>query len=105
MRLCGELGGGRLDDWLDGEGAHREPTAKNAHVVSSFHFLRDIILKCILSDNLYKADRRHLLLYEVVPVLLYKIPDKQVASEAVADGADDQRQLLCLDDVPLQASL
>lgn len=54
---------------------------------------------------MYEADRDHLLLYELVPVLLYKIPDKQVASEAVTHPADDQRQLLCLDEIPVQTCL
>lgn len=63
------------------------------------------MLKCILSDNLSNADRDHLLLYEAEPVLLYKIPGKQVASEAVWHSADDQRQLLCRDNIPLQSFL
>lgn len=67
--LCGELGGDRLNDSLDGKGAHRE------------------------------------LLYELVPVILYKVPGNQVASEAITHTVDDQRQLLCRDDVPLQTSL
>lgn len=104
MCLCGELGCGRLDDCLDGKGAHREPTKKHSSCFI-FSFLCEIIWKWILSDNLYEADRKYLLLYEAVPVLLDKIPDKQVAGEAITHGADDQRQLLCLDDVPLQTSL
>lgn len=52
-----------------------------------------------------KYIRDHLLLYEAVPVLLYKIPGEQVACKAIADSVDDQRQLLCLDGVPLQTCL
>lgn len=52
---------------------------------------------------MYEADRDHLLLYEVDPVLLYKIPGKQVAGKVVRHSADDQRQLLCRDDIPLQS--
>lgn len=62
-------------------------------------------LKCVFSDKWYEADRGHLLLYELVPVLLYKIPGKQITSEAFAHSADDQGQLLCLDNVPLQTFL
>ena len=47
-----------------------------------------------------KLKRAHSLFYESVPVLLDKIPDEQVASEAVNHGVDDQRQLLCLDVFP-----
>lgn len=67
-----------------------------------FSLLCEIILKCILSDNMYEADKDNLLLYESAPVLLYKIPSKQVAGEAVTHSADDQRQLLCLDDIPVE---
>lgn len=49
-----------------------------------------------------QADKGLLLLYKVIPVLLDEIPDKQVTSEAARHAADDQRQLLGLDDVTLQ---
>ena len=41
--------------------------------------------------------QRDSLLYELVPVLLDKVPGEQVASEAVTHSSDDQWQLLCLD--------
>lgn len=46
-----------------------------------------------------------LLLYETIPVLLDKIPGKQVASEAAGNRADDQGQLLGLEDAALQTCL
>lgn len=46
-----------------------------------------------------------LLLYKAIPVLLYKIPGKQVASEAVRHRFDDQGQLLGLDNVALQTCI
>lgn len=49
-----------------------------------------------------RADKGLLLLYKAIPVLLDEIPDKQVTSEAPRHPADDQGQLLGLDDVTLQ---
>lgn len=50
-----------------------------------------------------QADKGLLLLYKAIPVLLDEIPDKQVTSEAARHRADDQGQLLGLDEVTLQA--
>lgn len=49
-----------------------------------------------------QADKGLLLLYKAIPVLLDEIPDKQVTSEAAGHRADDQGQLLGLDDATLQ---
>ena len=106
MQLCGEMRGGRRDDCLDGKGAHREPAAKNTKTLTViFSFLCEINIKFTFSYNSCEADGDHLLLYEAVPVLLYEIPGKQVASEAVTHSADDQRQLLSLDAVAPQTFL
>ena len=104
--LCGELRGGGLDDSLNGKGAHRKPTAKN--IITLINYCH--IFKVVTSNNSYfkrvhDAGRDHLLLYELVPVILYKVPGKQVASKAITHSVDDQRQLLCRDEVPLQTSL
>lgn len=48
MRLCGEVRGGRLDDCLDGKGAHREPVAKNTEfLILMMPFTSEMILNIL----------------------------------------------------------
>lgn len=71
---------------------------KHNNILTIASFLGDYVY-------LHDTDRDHLLLYELVPVLLDKVPGKQVASEAITHSLDNQRQLLRLDGVPLKTSL
>lgn len=122
MRLCRELVGDGLDDALDGKGSYREPKKEKKHhkklqivwsVVTAnlnvwfFVFLMvtgvpQQGLTHTLPHKRERADKGLLLLYKAIPVLLDEIPDKQVTSEAARHPADDQGQLLGLDDATLQ---
>lgn len=66
---------------------------------ASHRFYRHVMTE---GERRRDAEGGLLLLYEAIPVLLYKIPGKQVTSEAAWHPVDDQRQLLGLDDVTLQ---
>lgn len=103
VRLCGELGGCGLNDALKGVRAHRESTGKQSVLVFNIHAAASMEMNSFFLRS--EADRGSLLLYEGVPVLCYKIPSKQVAGEATAHSADDQSQLLRLDDLSSQAGL
>lgn len=70
-------------------------TYKQKHQLDSVLSLRKNVLLKI----------RHARLCDLVPVVLNEVPSNQVASKVLADGFEEQRKVLCLDDLSIQTGI